>query len=37
MKNMIQTIVRWALSESPERNQKRHSLIKWLAFHGGLQ
>lgn len=33
MKNIIIHIVRWAFCETPPINAKKHSLVKWLAFH----
>lgn len=35
MKHLLKTIIAWAFCETPG-NRRKHSLAKWLVFHGQI-
>jgi len=37
MRRLIRSLVRWVHCEPPAVNVRRHSLIRWLVFHGGIE
>lgn len=37
MKTLISNLAAWVFAETPAVNARKHSLVRWLCFHRGIQ